>query len=465
MTKPTDTKQPCKAERRHMPAHVFVTYDAMRASIDDEHIYYGGAHTLANLNNRNVDSERAALAWLEENGWIKSLSTQQRRWNGKMDTDKYRVLWHDEWFAAQPRRECPPDKYVKVGETWKLATPGDAAPGLFLRNVRRAVEVLRGQRPEAPEDELWLWVLAREAYKNLQREAARTGTGTPEPAAATGSPEPAQTTGTGGPEQAVTGAPEPTVTGPPVPTVTGAPVRSLTPSGNTSITPSPTIQPETRFGGGHEVFHDFAPSGAGDQDAEAIQALEAEERKQWQRFMTNLPEEMQGAILRKDYKPQLQAQIEASDVSVVLAALRLWIAERELPIADRKADRWGCWLAEGAPFLKRAVDNWRRRNREARLWDFKTKIAPSIPQAFFDSDLSFGKADRNNCEKVTVPTFLFPDFDQVTSFEKWEVATADLRSRYELWADKDDCAEVQELRADMRVRIAQRRAEAQAAKA
>ena len=129
------------------------------------------------------------------------------------------------------------------------------------------------------------------------------------------------------------------------------------------------------------------------------------------------------------------------------------------------ADKWGCWLAEGAPFLKRAVNNWRKRNRETRLWEFKTKIAPSIPQEFFDSDLSFGKADRNNCEKVMAPTFLFPDFEQQETFAKWEAATADIFGRYQLWADTDDCEEVQEMRADMRLRIALRRAEALAAKA
>ncbi len=137
--------------------------------------------------------------------------------------------------GSLPRRRCCP-----------RPVPAQCAPGRG--------GIARPARPEAPEDELWLWVLAREAYKNLQREEARTGTGTPEPAAATGSPEPAQTTGTGGPEQAVTGAPEPTVTGAPVPTVTGAPVRSITPSGNTSITPSPTFQPENRTEGGQEAF-------------------------------------------------------------------------------------------------------------------------------------------------------------------------------------------------------------------
>ncbi len=41
---PTD-KQPCKAERRHMPAHVFVTYDAMRASIETAYLFWRRTHT------------------------------------------------------------------------------------------------------------------------------------------------------------------------------------------------------------------------------------------------------------------------------------------------------------------------------------------------------------------------------------------------------------------------------------
>ena len=59
-----------------------------------------------------------------------------------------------------------------------------------------------------------------------------------------------------------------------------------------------------------------------------------------------------------------------------------------------------------------------------------------------------------------------PDFDDdIKRFEKWEKVAEDIRWRHKLWADKDDCEELQYMRDAAREEMAKRRAEAQAAKA
>lgn len=439
----TDTKDPCNAERRHMPAHVFVTYDAMRGCIgmEPERIYWGGAHKLANLNDRNVASERAALVWLEENGWIVKQNTEgQRRWNGKMDTDKYRVLWHDEWRAAHPEHTCPPDKYVKDGDDWKLAVPGKLAPGLLRANVRR---LLPG-------------VFADDFFGNMMANIMGDGMAAAKAGAATDNPAPAETTVTSPPASTVTGSPVLAGTGLPAPTVTGAPVRSVTSSGNESLTTSPTSRSQNPEAGGAEVFAPSSADAEGDQEAEAEKAvaeLEEFERqhnaKLWRRFMAAVPEEMRGAVASKEQKTAILKQLLTCDVPYLIKAIEDWVEERDMPIEERKFGKWGCWLAECEPFVQEQRKEYQRARRVKDLQDFRDAFVPTIASGFFDSDLS-AACDRTNCENIGRARL--PYVEQREKFAKWESYEKDLRWRYQLWAEADD-PELDDERARMRADV------------
>ena len=129
-SKPTD-KVKC-VPRRHIDAAAFKTYDAMMAvvmsaakKLEDEGKWKSGdplptcfvsAMQLANMNNRNKSQENDALAKLERDGWIVCTHEEQRRWRGRMSSNEYRVLTHEEFLAANPD-SCPNDRYVIVDET------------------------------------------------------------------------------------------------------------------------------------------------------------------------------------------------------------------------------------------------------------------------------------------------------------------------------------------------------------
>jgi hypothetical protein len=113
--------------RRHIDAAAFKTYDAMMAivmaaakKLEAEGKWKSGeplptcfvsAMQLANMNNRSKNQEVEALAKLEHESWIVRTHEEQRRWRGRMSSNEYRVLTHEEFLAANPK-SCPPARYV-----------------------------------------------------------------------------------------------------------------------------------------------------------------------------------------------------------------------------------------------------------------------------------------------------------------------------------------------------------------
>jgi hypothetical protein len=140
----TTTDKPTCWPRRHLPAHLFETYDAIAACTQNApHEYYAGPYVLANLTNRSVETERNNIEELVRLGWLVPVNDGvQQRWSrGQFDTKKFRRLGHDEFVAAH-EGGCPPPKYVYDKEThdWKLAKAGVLKKGLVRANRKKALE-------------------------------------------------------------------------------------------------------------------------------------------------------------------------------------------------------------------------------------------------------------------------------------------------------------------------------------
>ena len=118
-----------------MDAHVFATYDALRACTSKPpHEFYGSPSALANLTNRSVETERTNLETLLNDGWIVDLNSddkQRRNKRGRFDRNRFHVVQSHEEFIDLHTGSCPPPKYVLDNDEWKLATPGKLKKAWF----------------------------------------------------------------------------------------------------------------------------------------------------------------------------------------------------------------------------------------------------------------------------------------------------------------------------------------------
>jgi len=135
-------------------------------------------------------------------------------------------------------------------------------------------------------------------------------------------------------------------------------------------------------------------------DAEYNAAME----QTWNDFLTNIPTELCGAVMSAAERTTIRTQVERFGSEVLGDAIQRWIQHRELPIADRRTDKWGCWLSEGASFLEDA----KRAHTELLLrkaWsDTRVEVdslirtvnaAKEKGRSFLESEWSLGEADRD----------------------------------------------------------------------
>lgn len=129
-------RRPCR-ERRHIPPHLFSTYDCCRHiawSGRDKNggmlIFYGSIRMVAEETHCPPATAARNLRELRKLGWLLFLKPQPGgRWRFEIDcTDdrvdpdspdgisfslypnrpfRYQVLTHDEWLAADSSRTCP----------------------------------------------------------------------------------------------------------------------------------------------------------------------------------------------------------------------------------------------------------------------------------------------------------------------------------------------------------------------
>jgi hypothetical protein len=128
-----------------MPGAAFKTYDAIKSQCkrqpDYTLIWWGAAHTLANLNDRSIEQERQGIKWLVNDGWLECLAEVdeeayryvQPRFKGGFTTYRFRVVEHDEWAKED---ECPPLRYdPKTGKP--IVKGGHVPDGLMRSHIQK----------------------------------------------------------------------------------------------------------------------------------------------------------------------------------------------------------------------------------------------------------------------------------------------------------------------------------------
>jgi hypothetical protein len=389
----------CSA-RRHMSASAFMTYDAMRACIGNNRganglEYWRGPHLLANLNDRNVDSEKSGLKELESLGWIVKLNKGRKRFdvNGRLDPDRYRVLTHEEWMYHEgKRKECPPAKYVHDGERWQLVKHGTAAPGLRRANVRRVFGDALGF--ELPD--LFLDAAAEAGLKR------RTCTGNPvqdDPFSPT--QENLFKTYTENPVQAYTETPVQGCTGKPVQDLhrkscelaLAASVKQTAPTNQPACQALSETAPKSGGQAGRFVSNAeyVGPSAAPHPSAEPTRTPDL-----WQQLRAheNFPDIMRTAVPTPEGRRAVLAQLaeignDKFGIDALANLIENWVDERSPAIDTLKSYRWGDgpdaekhaygWLKESTPaWIAEAKEtaNYHREREEWNIWEEIDKKHP-----------------------------------------------------------------------------------------
>jgi len=417
MDSPTQSAdKPTCHERRHMDAHVFATYDALRACTSKTpHEFYGSPYALANLTNRSVETERTNLETLLNDGWIVDLNSadkQRRNKRGRFDRNRFRVVQSHEEFIDMHAGSCPPLKYVLENDEWKLATPGKLKKGLVRANRKKALEKFATEIEQAIQARSIGTVVTGPAFPELVALGAgrfEEFTGTSplvpvEPAATSALPAPTQARC----ERADT---SPLVTDrhkPVAVTDTSPLVREpevLPESKNSIKNLQPSIQPKVapendRPDGRMEegVCFSSEPSQPTTELEEYTGPLPTDEeleksyqRYSWTQMQAQLPEEMRGAVPSKAQQEEISKHLtgpRALDAEYYIAAMNDWIEERELPVSERKFNKWGAWLAECAPYLESQRELQSTDRRRKRLLEIEKDIKllyPNVRWVFCES--------------------------------------------------------------------------------
>lgn len=368
MTSNSQTEFPIKpmkcVARRHIHSASFKTYDAMLAvalrgaqdrkekgewKLGDPLLFYGKATRLANMNDRNESVERDAMAKLERDGWIVCTHEEQRRRKraGTFTTSEYRVLTHDE-FVASHLDSCPALRYDDNGKPIKAGS----LPRPLFKEIVRAHLQRHGITYEGAWAETLLdMVVDQPRPTNAGKLAQVTNAEIPATVIPAAAEIPATVTVTNAEIPATTAAGIPATTAAEIPAtmfVLDAPFKSPP-----SILPACTES--EREDGREEGFCNQE-----DQEPEPTAEETAELEKSWEDFnwtsmLRKIPEQMRGAVPTKEQREQVIELLTGKhhlDEDFFLAAMKSWIDEREMPIEDRRFNKWGAWLAECEPFIE-----------------------------------------------------------------------------------------------------------------
>ena len=148
--------------RRHMPGHVYKTYDAMMAQAHSalakaKHVegtpwvFNGSVRpTLCNWTDSPKSSLEEHITWLENAGWLIRVTPEGKRRRSKDGTilpTEYIILSHAEYVANRGAKDCPPYDYHAKDDSKKGIERGQkkvVAKEKFPKNfalARRAKEL------------------------------------------------------------------------------------------------------------------------------------------------------------------------------------------------------------------------------------------------------------------------------------------------------------------------------------
>ena len=388
--------------RRHIDASAFKTYDAMlavalRGAKDREEkgewkpgdplLFYGKATRLANMNDRNESVERDALAKLEHDGWIVCTHEEQRRRKraGTFTSNEYRVVTHDEYMASNPD-SCPPLRYDDNGKPIKA--------GKFPRSLRREAVRARLLRHGITFEKGTLAELLLDMVVDQPTNAGK-------PAHVTAAEIPAQVIPTNAEIPATTAAEIPATTAAEIPATTAAEIpATMSVYGSPEAKSPPSILPACtengRTDGGKEDFYNQGEEQ--DQEPEPTAEELAEQQKSWEQYnwtsmLRKIPEQMRGAVPTKEQREQVIGQLTGRyslDEDFFLAAMKDWIDAREMPIEDRRFNKWGAWLEECVPFVEKQYQAQRKAKLAMRTQAIYRQILTLYPDAIIRGEWSLG---------------------------------------------------------------------------
>ena len=152
--------------------------------------------------------------------------------------------------------------------------------------------------------------------------------------------------------------------------------------------------------------------------------------------MKNLPDCLQGAVMQKAQRAEIEKLVTKYGPECFLAIINRWMEYRELPIEERKVNKWGVMLEEILPHIEPGRKEFKRKQREMAEQKLRAdwnklhadiKSRGRLDDAFLESRWSLGPKD-----KVRVADFKAAPF----GFDTFEAA--DVLTRYDYW--QAECA-------------------------
>lgn len=124
----------------------------------------------------------------------------------------------------------------------------------------------------------------------------------------------------------------------------------------------------------------------------------SQNRFHWSELLKKIPEQMRGAVPTKEQREQVIKQltgVRSLEPEFYIAAMEDWIDEREMPIEDRRFNRWGAWLEECEPFLEDQREEQHTERQRKRIKDARDNINFLYPNLRFVVP-STGDVDHNS---------------------------------------------------------------------
>jgi hypothetical protein len=165
------------------------------------------------------------------------------------------------------------------------------------------------------------------------------------------------------------------------------------------------------------------------------------EQLRWDDFIKNLPEELHGATIQKTQRPQIEKLLKSFGAGGLLTIIRRWIEHRDMPIEERKGNKWVALLEEIAPHIKPGIEEYRRmqaeraeKNAERRWAELraKSKAQGNKDKAFLESRWSVGESDKTLFTEYLKAT---PPYSSRENLKLW-AHVVDMLDRYDYWLNE-----------------------------
>jgi hypothetical protein len=188
----------------------------------------------------------------------------------------------------------------------------------------------------------------------------------------------------------------------------------------------------------HLAAPNAQPSETGNDigDASLAQVEKTWDQWAWDHFMKNLPACLQGAVMKKEQRTPIAGLVKKYGPDCFLAIIARWIERRDLPIEERKVNKWGAMLDEITPHIEPGRKEYKRREREKAEQKLRAdwnklhadiKSRGRLDDAFLESRWSLGPKDKVRLADFKAAPFGFDTFeagDVLTRYDYWQAECA-----------------------------------------